>query len=70
MCGSCARLTTETEIKRIHKYLMVEWKINEKPGLAGPAGKKGYRGAPGVSGLSSICRYFPTKTIECFREAE
>ena len=31
VCGNRARPTPETEIKRIHKYLMVEWKINETP---------------------------------------
>ena len=31
VCGNRARPTSETEIKRVHKYLMDEWKINEKP---------------------------------------
>ena len=30
VCGSRARPTSEVEIKHIHKYLMDEWKINEK----------------------------------------
>ena len=28
----------EDEIKNVHAYLMEEWKINEKPGPAGPRG--------------------------------
>ena len=31
VCGNRTRSMSETEIKRIHKYLMKEWKINEKP---------------------------------------
>jgi len=50
VCGSRAHPMGEEEITIIHKYLMRDWKINEKAGKQGPRGLKGERGDKGNPG--------------------
>ena len=57
VCGNRAHVMDEEEILITHKYLMEEWKINEKAGKRGPrgvAGPKGDKGDAGERGLQGL----------------
>ena len=53
----------EEEITIVHKYLMKEWKINEKAGKRGPRGLTGHAGKPGEN-ASYYSQYFQHSKTE------